>query len=211
MTASDIKTSTKKDGGSYRHNMKYINRELKGTYGYIKKQLIFETVKTVILFAMAFGIFFLGYLTLGTRKSLWSVLAVLALLPASRSLVGLIMLARFRSLSKEKYQAYLEAASKAPSLYESVITTSERAYYIPVMIYGQNTLTAYAKDAKGDKGKLVSHLENVLKKGSHSAAVRIFDDEDAYLRRAREIDEKISDEDTKTAGAIFRTIKAVSL
>ena len=71
--------------------MKYVNRGLKGTKGYIRKQLIFEIIKTFIMFAMAFGIFLIGYLTLGTKRSLWSVFAVLALLPASKSLVGVII------------------------------------------------------------------------------------------------------------------------
>ena len=44
--------------------MKYLVRELKGTYGYIRKQTVFEIIKTIVLFAMAFGIFLIGYLTL---------------------------------------------------------------------------------------------------------------------------------------------------
>ena len=75
--------------------MKYADHRLKGTIGYIKKQLVFEIIKTLVLFAMALGLFFIGYFTLHTKKSLWSVLAVLALLPACRSLVTVIMFARF--------------------------------------------------------------------------------------------------------------------
>ena len=97
--------------------MKYIMRELKGTFGYIRKQTLFEAVKTVVLFAMALGIFMIGYKTLGTKKSLWSVFAILALLPASKSLVGLIMLLRFRSLPESDFPVIREKTIITPTIH----------------------------------------------------------------------------------------------
>ena len=103
--------------------MRYIDRQLRGTFLYITKQRRFEIIKTVILFAMAFGIFFIGLATLHTKKSLWSVFAVLALLPACKSLVGVIMFARFSSLNEAEYERFSSAAGDLTSLYENVITT----------------------------------------------------------------------------------------
>ena len=191
--------------------MKYLARELKGTYGYIRKQTLFEIVKTIVLFAMAFGLFLIGYLTLGTRKSLWSIFAVLALLPASKSLVGVIMLLRFRSLTADQYERYSEFAGSIPTIYENVITTPGKAYYLPVICCMASTVIAYTTAGSLQTGIIKSHIESVLKNGSHKAVVKIFDNESDFIARAKQMTDNLSD-DTKDASVrILETIKAVSL
>ena len=190
--------------------MKYVNRELKGTFGYIRKQRTFEIVKTVILFAMALGIFFIGYFTLGTKKSLWSVLAVLALLPACKSLVGVIMLMRFSSLPKEKYERLQACTGGIASVFENILTTSSRTFYIDVISCTKGNVIAFAKLSSADVALVKEHVENVLKSAGHSASVKIFTDESEFASRAKELVTKFPDED-KNAPGIIATIKAVSL
>ena len=190
--------------------MKYINRDLKGTHGYIKKQLVFEIIKTLILFAMALGIFFIGYMTLHTKKSLWSVLAVLALLPACKAAVGVIMLARFRSLPADDYARYKAAAGDVPVLFENVITTSDKTFFVPVLCFAAGSLAVLLPGGR-DSDKLKSHLDDVLKNGGYKTTVRIFNDEKAFIARAEELREKYSGEESATAANILTTIKAISL
>ena len=189
--------------------MKYVDRELKGTYGYIRKQMIFEIIKTVILFAMALGIFFIGLMTLHTKKSLWSVFAVLALLPACKSLVGVIMFARFSSLSAEEYDRYSQYTGNLPVLYENIITTSEKTFFVPLICSVSGNVIAYV-NKKGDHRLLKDHLMGVLKAAGHSASVMIFEDETAFANRCRDLREKFTSSETGDHG-ILNTIKAVSL
>ncbi|MCR5686748.1 MAG: hypothetical protein K6G58_01780 [Lachnospiraceae bacterium] len=190
--------------------MKYVNRTLKGTYGYIRKQRIFEIIKTAILFAMALGIFYIGYRTLGTKRSLWSVLAVLALLPASRSLVGVIMLMRFPSLTKEQHEKYSVYTADIPTVFENILTTGSRTFYSPVICCMANTLICYADYDRKDADVLKEHIENVIRSSGHSAAVAVFTDEASFERRAGELSSKFSEENGSDR-TILETIKAVSL
>ena len=192
--------------------MKYINHSLKGTYGYLKSQRNFEFIKTIILFAMALGIFFIGYFTLGTKKSLWTVFAILGMLPACKSLVGLIMFFRFDSLKINEYNKYSLAVGSLPTLYENVITTNEKSYFLPVICCENNTFIAYCKVKKEeDIGKVTDHIELVLKNAGHKVSVKIFDDEEAFIKRASEMCSKMSGEKLLSTEAVFNTIKAVSL
>lgn len=192
--------------------MKYVTRELKGTLGYIKSQLVFEIIKTAILFAMALGIFFIGYFTLGTKKSLWSVFAVLALLPACKSLVGVIMLGRYRSLNDADADKYIKAIGNLPVLFENIITTSKKSYFLPIICCEENTIIAYCKGTVTDANEVGAHIAEVLKNGGHKiATVKVFDREDAFLSRAKQMNENFADSQNTTTGAIFNTIKAVSL
>lgn len=188
--------------------MKYLTRSLKGTYGYIRKQTVFECIKTAVMFAMAFGLYFIGYLTLHTNKSLWSVLAVLALLPASKSMVGVIMLARFRSLNSEDHDRYERSCDTLPVLYENILTTRERTFYVPVICVAKGAVNCFAKlDAK-DVNTLSEHLSAVLKSAGHNAVVKVFNDESAFCERVSGIDKST---DKYNAEPVISTIKAVSL
>ena len=190
--------------------MKYINREQKGTYGYVRKQLIFETVKTLVLFVMAIGIFLIGLLTLHTKKSLWSVLAVLALLPACRSLVGVIMLARYRSISAADHERYSGYAGNMRVLYENILTTSGKSFFVPVICVCCGNVIAYFPGKDADNS-LKEHLDNVLKSSGNTANVKVFDSEEAFERRCTEMKEKLSDNPDSGSATIINTIKAVSL
>lgn len=194
--------------------MKYIGRELKGSYLYIKKQFIFELIKTIILFLMAFGLYYIGVSTLGTKKSLWTVFAVLAMLPAAKSLVGVIMFARYKSLSLEQYKLYKEAAGDISIIVENVITTEKKSYYLPCIACENNTIIAYCNVSNSSMLKpLNEHLENVLKLGGYtSATLKIFDKEDAFLARLKQMNQNLEYSEKKASTeAIFTTIKAVSL
>lgn len=191
--------------------MNYFIRNNKGSYLYIKKQTIFEIIKTVFLFAMALGIFFIGYKTLGTKKSLWSVIAVLGLLPASKSLVETIMFLRFRSLNYEVFKIISDAAQNLPILYENIITTAKSTYFIDSLCYAKGSMILYYDgDIKNNK-YIETHFSDVLKAGGHkNVSIKIYNNVEDYIIRLNEINEHFNDE-VISANAIFNTIRAVSL
>lgn len=190
--------------------MKYLNRELRGTKGYIKKQRLFELIKTLVMFAMALGIFFIGLFTLGTKKSLWSVFAVLALLPACRALVGFIMFARFSSLSDDEYRRYDKRCENLPVIYENILTTSDRTFFVPVICaVGGNVLALYLKD-KDEDHALRDHINAVCKTAGHDVTVKIFDDETAFFTRIDGARANLTVKEGKDKAAID-AIRSVSL
>ncbi|MCR5673311.1 MAG: hypothetical protein K6F87_06305 [Lachnospiraceae bacterium] len=190
--------------------MKYADHRLKGTIGYIKKQLVFEIIKTLILFVMALGLFFIGYFTLHTKKSLWSVLAVLALLPACRSLVGVIMFARFLPASNNDISDISQGIGDLNAIYENIITTSNRTYYLPVICAGKKSVIAYS--AVKSEPELKEHIENVLKNAGYNVTVKIFEQKDAFMNRCTELVQKSDvSEDDVSALQVIETLKAVSL
>ena len=192
--------------------MKYLTRANRGTYGYIRKQTIFEIIKTIVLFAMALGLFLIGYLTLGTKKSLWSVFAILGMLPACKSLVGVIMLLRFRSVSADSYAKITNIIENLPVLFENILTTSETSFYIPYIIYSSSTLCIFCNDNKDRIKKLSSHFDTVLSKGGHKdITFKIYTDEDDFLKRCEQLRAIMKDDDAARSRSVFATIKAVSL
>ena len=190
--------------------MKYVDRSLKGTFGYIRSQTRFEIIKTIILYAMAFGIFFIGIITFKKKENLCSVLAVLAMLPACKSMVGVIMFARFRSLSDESYRKYLECTHGVLTLFENILTTREKTFFVPVMCIREGNVFCYCPESSETAAELKNHMDNVFKNAGYKFTFKVFNDEMSFINRANSL--SVPDEIAlHRLDAVANTIKAVSL
>ena len=63
----------------------------KGCFGYLEAQRKKEIIRTIFYFALSAAIFVMGYVTTGTKMNLLTVVAVCGCLPASKSMVSMIM------------------------------------------------------------------------------------------------------------------------
>ena len=142
----------------------------KGEWGYVNYQRKRVMLITLVLYICTIGIYLFGYYTTHTTKNIWTIIAVLSILPASKSMVNLIMFMRFKSLKAEVYNDYSSAIMDIPAIYEAPFTTYEKTYFVDALTCRSNTVTVcyqgkpsgkndHEKDMKG----LKEHLLNVLK------------------------------------------------
>ena len=66
----------------------FSGEKYKGTFGYLDTQKVYEIIRTVLFYSISIAIFVTGYVTTGTKKNLLTIVAVLGVLPASKSLVS---------------------------------------------------------------------------------------------------------------------------
>ena len=74
-----------------------------------------EILKTILYFGLSGAVFAAGYFTTGTKTNLLTIVAVLGCLPASKSMVSMIMYLRAGVCSKQCYEAVRELAAEAPA------------------------------------------------------------------------------------------------
>ena len=96
------------------------------------------------------------------------------------------------------------------TLYENIITTSERSFYVPVICVRGNNVFGYCKGSSGRISDLKSHMDTVFKNAGHSVTFKVFDDESAFINRAKQLTETYTSI-TNGDFAVMETIKAVSL
>lgn len=196
-----------------------MKRRYKGEWGYIRSQRIHVLIITLLLYACAAGLFLIGYCTLNTRKSLWTVFAILGILPASKSLVNLIMFMRFRSLDQNVHDEYKEAAGQLPIIYELPFTTYEKTYFVEAIACAGNTAAGCylgKPSGKADHDKdvkdLSKHLETVLKNaGIKDCSIKIYDKREDHIKRLEEMNAKLTDKRSDNDEIILNALKAVSL
>ncbi len=122
-----------------------------------KKQLVLLTLRSIVAGVL---IFLIGLaLNKGDVRNIFTVVAVLFVLPMARSLTELIMLFPHHSFSAEKKQKAGERAEGAGLiLYDMVFTNKDRAMHLDLMgIFPGKVIGLIEKPAQADEKKLKKH------------------------------------------------------
>ena len=158
---------------------------LKGDAGYIKKRKTRVTVKVLLEFGIVAALLILGITQTGTRMNLLTVVAILGCLPAGKALVELIMLLPHRTIASEKAE---EIAEKTPLLtvaYDMIITSTEKAIPVDVLVILDNTICGYASNSKTNTDKVGKQIKEMLTNHKYDkVVVKIFSDYTAFITRA---------------------------
>ena len=191
----------------------------RGDKGYIRFQRKRTVIITVLMYALSIGIYFLGYFTLHTNKSLWTVIAVLSLLPASKSAVRMIMLLRAHPTDPSLYDEVEKQCPDLFVLYDLIFTTYEKTYVAQALTYGSGNICILSLGGKkGDPkaaGELEAYIQSTLKDSWPSLSVKVYRDKDAFLKRAAGINalrktHGVSEEEEREP-AFFNTLRALTL
>lgn len=174
--------------------------------GYLEKQMQRELIKTLLLFASAFGVLLIGIIIAGTKNNLLTIVAVLGLLPASKELITCIMFSRAKKYScpQALYDGVQEVIAPGESssgehdqdgaedcllaVYDLYMTAQENNYPILSMCCRNKTLIGIADWEKFDYKKAEDHIQIMLKQNGHkNVAVKIFSEQEMYINRIREL------------------------
>ncbi len=156
----------------------FSSEHVKGTRLYLDTQRKYEIARTVLYFAISFGIFIAGYITTGTRKNLLTIVAVLGMLPASKSLVSVIMFCRFKS--------FREAFMKTDVLmaYDMVFTSEKKNYQIDHLCVADSCVVCFTLNKDLDENAFKDHVLTYLgAEKIDNVTVKVFKDKNAYLNR----------------------------
>lgn len=186
-------------------------RLTKGSFGYIKKQRKREIIKTICFFGISAAIFIMGYLSTGTKANLLTVVAVLGCLPASKSVVSVIMYLKAGFCSDACYQRILPYTDGTRMLYDLYLTSYQKNFQISVMAVKNNTVCGYTEDKKCDAAAGEKHIQDILQQNGHSnLTVKLFPDLDKYVERLAQL-QSLTEKKEEKESAIAETIKEISL
>ncbi|MCR4923603.1 MAG: hypothetical protein K5931_06290 [Lachnospiraceae bacterium] len=189
--------------------MNFLKKPIKGKQFYIRDSRRMAIVRTALMFLLAVGIYLLGYLTLKTTKSVWSVFAVLSLLPASKSAVNLIMFLRAKKIPEDFYKKVEKQGGDSDIMYDLIFTTYEKTYQVDALLCKCKNIIAYSQT----DNKSISDLEAYIKKNilkDTSFSLKIYNQEEAFLKRAGDMCLNLKKEKDDNS-ELFDSIRAVIL
>lgn len=167
-----------------------MKRKLKGEFGYIEYKRNMTILKTILLYLTAVIIFYIGYHEIGKKENLFTVVAVLDLLPASRSLVSTIMYIKVPKFSEDFYKGVQSIIDQTDVkiLYNLYLTSYKNNFALEsVAVRGNNVIGLAVKD-KCDINLCQTHIIDYAKKNNLSnITVKIFDDYKKYEERVSQL------------------------
>lgn len=185
----------------------------KGDAGYIKNQKLKRTLKTCIEFGLVAALLILGIIETGTRLNLLTVFAVLGCLPASKSLVGLIMMLPHRSIKKEKAKQIEEKGQHLVRVYDMVFTSEKKIMPVDSIVIFNQSVCGFTSREHVDTNFVTRHLKEYLENNGYKGSVKIFNSYPAFLVRVEGMDNMaaIDHFDKESADEIRQILLSLSL
>jgi hypothetical protein len=184
----------------------------KGCYGYLKRQKKMEILKTILYFGLSGAVFAAGYFTTGTKTNLLTIVAVLGCLPASKSMVSMIMYLRAGVCSKQCYEAVRElAAEDMTVLYDLYLTAYKENFQLSAAVVRSGNLCGFTEDSACDLSAGEKHMGEILRQsGYNNLTVKLFDKLPGFTDRMKQLAE-IPEKDEKKDEAIAEILRDISL
>jgi hypothetical protein len=161
-----------------------MNMKIKrGDFGYIKAKKR-QSLRGTALMALLGGIIFLVGLLLNnmSNRNVFTVIAVLFVLPGAKSLVAFIVAFPYQSVSRERYDRALAVLPDGMTMYtDLIITSAEKVMKLDFAAVGNGQVICLAGTEKQD----ISYIRSYLTKGIHNWGegykVKIVDSEKIFL------------------------------
>lgn len=152
----------------------------------------------------------MGLLNPKSRVNLLSIVAVLGLLPASKSLIGAVMFLRFHSLDSGAADLVEKSSGDLQTLYDCVFTSYKKNYVVGHLAVRGSTVCGYSQMPGFDENAFYRHIGDLLRLDGHKeVTVKIFTDLKKYTERLGQM-ASLEERPEKTA-AVIATLKSVCL
>lgn len=156
----------------------------KGLYGYFAAEKKRRIIITVVMFLIPLMIFMSGYLYSGSRNNLMTVVAMVGLIPASLSMVSLIMIMMRHSLPKEEFDAIDPHIGSLTFAYELYMTSEKENAMVDCIVICGNEVVGLVTDPKTNLRFAQSHLQKMLKAdGWQGVKVLMLGDQKHFIER----------------------------
>ena len=162
----------------------------KGEFGYINLQKKKKTIKLFTEIAIGIAIFILGLcLNKFEKSNIFTIIAILMVLPAARTLVGIIVFLPYKSISRERVNAVKGAAAeKALIMTDVVFTSREKIMFCSFFVLVGKELYCLADHKKQDISYIETYLKDSIKKRQLPCKVYVTANEKNFLEKIRQTD-----------------------
>lgn len=160
----------------------------KGSFNYIKRRKKRQGILSLIMFGIAFGIFLLGLcLNKFDKSNVFTILAVLFVLPSTKMLISFIILLPFHSVDRERYEEVIAAVPEDVNLFTDVVFSStERVMMLDFLVIDHHYLICYS--GKKDSLKVMEqYLRDGVTKRAFNFKVEAFDDFKRFKHRVSKL------------------------
>ncbi|MCR5625847.1 MAG: hypothetical protein K6F99_00875 [Lachnospiraceae bacterium] len=173
---------------------KFINGEGKlkrGEYGYLNSKHMAAAVRAGIFLMITLIFVLCARVFLKEHAPVFIVLAVISAIPSAMSVVNLVMYLRFKTGDKKVYDDVEKCKGRLKVIYDCVLTTTEKSYFVNVFVSANKNLLGYSDEQGVNSAAVEKHLNYMIKKqGFNGWTVKLFTDYDKFIERISYLSQK---------------------
>ncbi len=172
----------------------------KGEHGYIRMRKKAQLIKTIAMFSIAAAIFIIGLALNDWNKSnIFTIIAVLVVLPAAKKMVSFIVLAPYHSVEDATYERLIANTKEQDVVFSDIVFTSEqKVLNLAILVLAGNKAIGLI----GKKNENRTYIENYLNKGfeSHCFALKakIYEDEASFVHQLKVVEHNEVEDESRT-------------
>ncbi len=163
--------------------MKILKKAVKGEQGYFNYQRFIRTVRTGILFIIPMAAYVAAYLYYGSRQNLITVVAMIGLIPACLSAVGIVMVYTVRSVPAKLYREIEPHTGSLTMAYELYMTNYDKNTLLDAVAVCGETIVALATFKNPDRKQAETHIENTVRAAGFRANASVLTDPAKFIER----------------------------
>lgn len=172
------------------------------SFGYINRQKKYYLCKTIIITIISLLIFVVGYyLNKKSNANIFTVIAILGVLPGAKAFVGFVVFFPYKSVDKSRFDAMINELPDDKIHFEfmadAVFTSPDKVMNLDFIYMDHAKLIGLI----GKKNQNISYIQEYLEKGMRNRGyhchVQILTDEKQFrkmirsMKREENLDEKV--------------------
>lgn len=191
-----------------------MNKTSKGDYGYLRYSRTKTILVTALMLAVALGIYFGAYAYFQTNQNLFTILAVLILLPTAKMAVSMIMFinACRTPCSEKAHTAIVPRVRGLENGYELYMTSERENYALSHVTVAQGSVIALTETSKCNENHAQTHIRSMMQgNGYHGYTVKVFSSLDHYVERLDVLQSNAAAAEPGKDAEVLQLLKQISL
>lgn len=161
----------------------------KGEYNYPTYERKRVILWTVLYFGISIAVFALGWISTGTKENLLTIVAVLGLLPSSKSLVSVIMYLRIPTFSQPLYEELSQHIKTVKAIYSMYLTSYKKNFAINCFAVRGANLIGFTEFDTCDTDACEKHIKDMLSQNAlKGITVKIFRERQKFMDRTAQLE-----------------------
>ena len=185
------KNNNKKDENTTKN--KTENKPEKGHYGYVDYTKKKSLIMSIISLASVLIIFFTGVIIYHTNKSLFSIIAAVASLPAAKLITGYIVVRPYKTADKALHNRLCEL-QQGNTEYTAIIgadfiiSSAQKAMSVAFAYIVDGKVICYTEHPKTDAKETERYIKEIFdKEGTQYSQIRVYADEKKFLKAVEDV------------------------
>lgn len=160
----------------------------KGSLGYFDRKKKFTLAASVVSFLIVVIIYVAGILIYHTNKSVFTVMAAVAVLPAAKILISYIIVAPYKSFPRDRYEEIESLIGKNKEgriLCDILLASAEKSIIAGTVVIWRENVFMFSDNKKAQPGEAENYMKKILENCNYSS-IKMYTDYEQFKRRIQQ-------------------------